>query len=446
MSVNFEADGLRRQDDNTLIREYQNALTFADSQVGAKPLADDVLRNGAAEECSFGTVTVDSQGITGGMRQYVISPLKDVARRWLVARNNFTVALQPRMADIQAVDELNEQAEDIIRDRDRKLVAIDEELRKNPKFEQADEHYRRSHQRFDDFRNKHGNRAAVMFAKRLYYWLLLACVLATECFVNYHAFQEFWGVPAVALGTTIILGVLLALAAHGHGELLKQWSFRFGVQRDPAARMTDWRMLGMSTAALIIVLSFTGWARWAAAMSVMTSQAQTSLLGDVGMVQVNPMRDVFISLIANIGAWMVGVIVSYLGHDADPDYADATRQYEKASRLWNSFQGAVLERRKHITASAENEFTNKKNAATTRQANVKAEYDMYQQIRLRHGQMRSNLQRLAEQDISRYRSALVSQIKSARGAVKLSNEAGQPLSPFDYESMELITPEIMTAE
>jgi hypothetical protein len=118
---------------------------------------------------------------------------------------------------------------------------------------------------FEWFQNKHGSRDAVMFAKTNLYWILIALVLVTECFINYKAFNDFWGVPAVAFGTTVVLGVLLALAAHGYGEILKQWSSRFGSGRDPAMRWTDWRMFCLSSTVLTIVLSFTGWARWAAA-------------------------------------------------------------------------------------------------------------------------------------------------------------------------------------
>lgn len=58
-----------------------------------------------------------------------------------------------------------------------------------------------------------------------------------------------------------MLGVLLALASHWHGEILKQWSYRFGADRKPEMRWSDWRMFSLSTLALVIVIAFVSVAR-----------------------------------------------------------------------------------------------------------------------------------------------------------------------------------------
>jgi hypothetical protein len=48
-----------------------------------------------------------------------------------------------------------------------------------------------------------------------------------EWLINYDVFFVFSGVAAIAAGAAIIMGVLLAFAAHGHGLLFKQSSYRF---------------------------------------------------------------------------------------------------------------------------------------------------------------------------------------------------------------------------
>ena len=283
-----------------------------------------------------------------------------------------------------------------------------------------------------------------MFAKNPVYWLLLVLVLLTECFINYHAFDTFWGVPAVAFGTTVILGVLLALAAHAHGEILKQWSFRFGPDRDPAMRWTDWRMFGMATGALTIVLAFTGWARWAAAIDTMGSQGQESALGSIGVVQVDPLRDVLVSLIANLGAWMVGVIISYLAHDPDPDYMEATKQFRIARKAWNRARAAHSVRLKHIEARAAKVIDEKTRAAQTRQKSVTHELDMLKQVTSRSEAVQRELEQVTTRNVETYRDALVRIALARQGQVQIVRAGSNtPFSPFDYKSMRIAPPQIM---
>ena len=52
----------------------------------------------------------------------------------------------------------------------------------------------------------------------------------------------------------------------------------------------------------MIVLLAAGGSRYAAAMHVMRGQPAVNLFGQV--VEVNPIRDVLISLLANIAAWV----------------------------------------------------------------------------------------------------------------------------------------------
>jgi hypothetical protein len=277
------------------------------------------------------------------------------------------------------------------------------------------------------------------------YWFLLCLVLLTECFINYHAFNAFWGVPAVAFGTTVILGVLLALASHAHGEILKQWSFRFGPDRDPAMRWTDWRLFAMSTGALAIVLAFTGWARWSAAIDALGSQGQASALGNIGVVQVNPMRDVLVSLIANLGAWMVGVIISYFAHDTDPEYMDATKQFRKARRRWNKARAAHSVRLKHIEARAAKIIEEKTKAAATRQKAVTREMDMLKQVTRRSEAVQSELEQVTTRNVETYRDALVRIALARQGQVRIVRDGSNaPFSPFDYKAMKIAPPPIMS--
>lgn len=426
-----------QRDTKTNLARLQSAansmLNFNAGRISELRITPAQARSMVEEELSHGTVIVDGSGLTGGMRSRLLGPVREIADQWEGLRNNFNIAIQPAMADLTDVDEVEGKIAALIVDGKNRQEAIKAESRKDTVFRDKEATYQQAKIRYDSFVSRHGNRKAVMFAKSPFYWCVLALVLLTECFVNYHSFNAFWGVPAVALGTTIILGVLLALAAHGHGEILKQWSVRFGQARDIGRRRSDWRMLAMSTGALAIVLAFTGWARWAAAVDNIVSQAQDSILGPVGVVQVNPSRDVFISLIANIGAWMVGVIISYFAHDVDDEYMETTGQYNKALKVWNRAEKPYVDRLKQVEAATDKEIVALKQSAETRRASVKAEFDCRAQVDTAQESFMKKLNAALNDNLDTYRAQLVGVVNNSAGRIKLEGVGGVPLQLADLQ-------------
>jgi hypothetical protein len=446
MSMSTTQQTNRADDPEKVLQQaYQEALAFPPSRANSLAITPTQAGNYAEQEAAFQTITVDENGMSSGMRLNLLRPLHDLASEWRGLWNSFEVAIQPKMADINAVQKLHAEAAEEIRKRDEALEAVERELRQSSKYEQIDYRHTYSRDRIKSFRDKHGNREAVMFARTPYYGFLLFLVLLTECFINYNAFNTFWGVPAVAFGSTVILGVLLALASHGYGEILKQWSFRFGRGRDPGERWTDWRMFGMSTAGLVIVLAFTGWARWAAAIDMMVDQSQASALGSIGIVQVDPLRDVLVSLIANIGAWLVGVIISYLAHDPDPEYMAATRQFRAARKAYDRARDAQQVRREHIEARAAKTIEEKTRAAETRQRAVTHEMDMLKQVMSRGEAVQRELEQVTGRNVETYRDALVRVTLARQGQVQIVRAGtNTPFSPFDYKQMKIAAPQLLT--
>lgn len=417
---------------------YAQVMAYSLTSLRNGNLNPERLAKSAYEETSFGQVTVDSYGVTSGMRVAVISPAEEEISRWRDLLNRFDVALQPFKDALDGVKNLQNEVVEVKTKKEDRLAAIEEELRGDPKYHNIDENYQRSRQRYNDFRDKYKNRSATMFCKTWPYPILLFLVLLTECFVNYHSFNMFWGVPAVALGTTIILGILLALAAHLHGELIKQWSNLFAPSRSSAERWGAWRMFGISTAALAIVLGFTGWARWAAAIESIHGQDVGSVLGDIGIVQVNPMRDVFISLIANVGAWMVGVIISYAGHDPDPEYMVITKQFQGHQKAWEKMQAVMKSRRQQVIAAADKEIEDKDNAVKTRLGSVKTQMDMSTQVEIRNESIMHDWRQSVQVAGEVYRDNIVKASVANKGQVTLvDKETGRNITPFDYKNMNL---------
>ena len=162
------------------------------------------------------------------------------------------------------------------------------------------------------------------------------------------------------------------------------------------------------------------------------------------MVQVNPLRDVLVSLIANLGAWMVGVIISYLAHDPDPDYMSATKQFRVARKAWNRARAVHSVRLKHIEARAAKIIEEKTRAAETRRKAVTREMDMLKQVTSRSEAVQRELDQVTARNVEIYRDALVRVALARQGQVQIVRAGtNTPFSPFDYKTMRMAPPQLL---
>jgi hypothetical protein len=262
----------------------------------------------------------------------------------------------------------------------------------------------------------------------------MLCVGATEWLINYDTFFGFFQVPAIAAGTTIVLALLLAFAAHGHGTLLKQWSHRFGRHRTPTERRGDWRLLALASVSLAIVLAAAGGSRYAAAIRALSSQPQFNILGAEAAVVVDPLRDVLLSLLANVAAWLVGVFLAYVAHDADPEYMEATHERGRARRAFNRRRARVIRDIDSIRARFGKQITEKGNAARSRSRGVEEQRNLLLQVREHDRAVIAGLQSALHATVEQYRDALVRIGAQQRGAlVFVRTGTGAALSPQEYK-------------
>ncbi len=416
----------------------QRALAFPLSRASALLLTAEKAQEWAQQETAFGTIAIDENGMSAGMKLNLMQPVRLLMSEWRRARSDFDSALQPKMACLDAVRQADSELADAERLRREELEEIEKKLKANAEYVRRRDLKDTSHIRWKDLQDAHSGRSAIMFGYTPWYVAIIACIGVAEWFINYDVLLQFTGVPAIAAGSTVLLGALLAFAAHGYGELLKQWSFRFGESRDPASRSRDWRYLGMSSAALLIVLAAAGCSRYAAALQILTTQAHHSLLNNVGVTDVNPLRDVLISLLANIAAWVVGVFIAYIAHDDDPVYAAATNQWTKTHAAWAVLRRQYEEQQRHVEAKFTKTINDRRNAAKTRAASVQAELNMLKQIQSHEAAMVTEVEQVTLSNIATYREALTRVLLSANGRVQLvTKPSNAPLSPFEFNAMAL---------
>ncbi len=413
---------------------FDAAMAFPVEQVNALRAAPDTLMERASQEAAFGRISVGENGLTPGMRLHVVEPARAMLAQWRQTRRRFDVAIEPRMRGIRASQEgereitaARDRAAQDERDAEDRLEADQNYIRVRNDFRIAENRY---HQ----MRTNHENRDANMVAYNPVYWAALLCIGVAEWLINYDVFFLFAGVVAIAAGATIVMGVLLAFAAHGHGLLFKQWSYRFGDHREAIDRRGDWRLLALSTFSLLIVLGAATGSRYAAVMHQLAGRPAINLLGADADIAVDPMRDVLLSLLWNVMAWAVGVFIAYMAHDKDPEFMDATRQYSRAHRRYRRLRKPLLNKVRQVRARLAKEVERHQAVARTRAADVAAERELLDQVEAHEAALVNALAAVVRGNAQGYHAGLAQLAASQRGAVTIERvgpRAG-PLSVADF--------------
>ncbi|HEY0422597.1 MAG TPA: hypothetical protein VGC82_04665 [Rhodopila sp.] len=425
---------------------YDAAMAFPVEQVNSLRATPEQLMGKASEEAAFGRITIDDGGLTAGTRLHVIEPARAILAQWRQARRRFDVAIEPKMRSIRAVQEAEkeiagarERAGRDERDAEARLEADEHYIRVRDAFRVAETRYQR-------MKADHENRDANMVAFNPAYWVALLCIGLAEWLINYDVFFLFAGVAAIAAGATVVMGVLLAFAAHGHGLLFKQWSYRFGAHRDSIDRRGDWRMLALSTFSLLIVLGAATGSRYAAVMHQAADQPAINLLGPDAQISFDPMRDVLLSLLWNLMAWAVGVFIAYMAHDKDPDFMDATRQFNGALRRYRRLRRPVVNRLRQLNARLSKDIERYESAARTKAADVAAERALLEQVDRHEDAILAALTAVVRGNAQLYHASLAQLAASQRGSVTIERvgpRAGQ-ISVNDFRNETVtVTPDMI---
>jgi hypothetical protein len=416
---------------------FQRAQNFAAARSKDIVLSMTDAQRYAKEEVAFGRTDIDERGLTAGMRLHVLEPARIVLAEWRSARAPFDQLLAPQRDKIETIDRLNTEILELRLEGESKEAELERKIETNTKYVQIKERYEYAESRYKQKFAENDQRVPVLWGYRPSYVLALAFTGVAEWFINYDVFLRFLQVPAWAAATAVILGALLAFAAHGHGTLLKQWAFRFGSARSRAQRFTDWRFLALSTFGLLIVLTAAGGSRYAAVMRLVGSAP--TLLGGEAEIDISPMRDVLISLLGNLGAWVVGVFWAYIGHDQDPEYMESAYEREKARALYNRRRKDLDSEKETLRAKTAELIAKKQNAAKTFLRDFERPRSLLLQVREQEKAIMSELQAALSSGAQRYRDALVQVALQQPGKFCLVRGGdGQTVTPYEYKSSSIL--------
>ena len=411
------------------------ALIDALGQVAAFPpgragvlLADPAeLAAAAAAEARSGPIGLDARGLSPGERLIIIQPARQIVADWRATRAAFDVAIEPSMPDLEAATALESETAALEARAHEELETITRRAESDHAWRETSDRYAEARIRFDASRLAHGNRDANMRAHHPLYWLALVGVGAAEWLINYDTLDMFFGIPAMAIGATAILALAMAFASHAHGIVWKQWSYRFGRHRDAGQQAVSQRLLGIGTLSLLFVLLFAGFARFSVVMHQVSAQPAQNILGAQASVAFDPSRDVLISMLANLLAWLVGCFLSFSCHDEDPGHMAATHQFGRWQRRFLSADRPYRQEREVSSARAERELAERRATAEARRARVRPQSEMLAQVEAHELAVIRAVQSAVLRNLATYRAALAEE--AVRAGVTVTRDEGDPGAP-----------------
>lgn len=264
----------------------------------------------------------------------------------------------------------------------------------------------------------------------------LFCVGIAEALINFESFASLpWATPFLATGLTLLVGAAIALAAHLHGKLLKQYRSYFDHHVDPGKRWVAVRMFGIGTSAFLTALASVYYARDAYLAQTMLVDASLGGEGDGGHV----LWLVAGSLIGNILVYLVGVILAYMLHDENPRFPELRAVLAKLTARRDALARVLDEEEQRIMKAAE---TRRKHRLEELRSRNNA-----QRSAPRYAGNRTLFESLAGQDarvlgaLDAYRIALCQQVRARKGhfirADDMEPDVKHHLTPAQYQQLGL---------
>lgn len=210
---------------------------------------------------------------------------------------------------------------------------LDKETRSWSKYERAESELGKD--RVYRYEEAHGRETRP--TRWWWYVIGLLGIGAVEYLLNFESFRALFGVPALALGFTITVAIMVAIASHFHGTLLKQPIRRQELRSsdDLSNQGYRWWLLGVSFGLLgalgfVVAVRYLSW----------------SELDDLG-VELSVWPKVLTTLLSNVLVWIIGSAFAFWAH-SEGQYTQrqgerdrAEREYTSANQSVNSYQGEL---------------------------------------------------------------------------------------------------------
>ena len=252
---------------------------------------------------------------------------------------------------------------------------------------------------FNTLKARHGREPTK--ARPIIYVLALIGLVTLEAFINFESFMKvpYITSPFLATGATLAVGCAIAVAAHFHGVILKQWNYLFSPQdpgdkshssrRSDASRRLAIGAILVAVALMMVAGSRYYYLREYIMQARILGSSPPSMFGGITFM-----------LFGNIVAYLVATMVAYAMHDHDPNYAEKARELKQASKRLDS----IKSKRKAVQDSERQGLDNALAAEANQAANARGP---------NHAALRAEVDKVIEKDqeaiavLLEYRNSLV---------------------------------------
>ena len=408
------------------LRNCYRAVMDADLgliSAGAIKEVESSCEKSAILEGSVNGLQTNSDGISQGMMNVIRLAASHAYESWLRIRRPFDAALQPHKEKIDSVLNFEARKKDIEDRRQEKEAAIVQQAESSRNYVDRKTAKQDADRFYDTLLQGEGGRPVTTFGQTWLYILILVAITSIEWLINFDSFLAWTGIPALAAGFTIGAAAAVALAAHVHGEYLKQRNSRFGLGSETRGR--DTTFLVLATVALLAAIAVAGWARYSFAIHDAVSNGPTIPVPgeDAGSGHTNPATDVLVSLGVNLIVWLIGLVISFMAHDenhklmrASLERWNCTRRFNKAHKPW---QGRI----KLVKEQAALELNQLIAATRLATSATQAQRDMLVQVESRERDFFSGLANRLGPSLHHYQITLAEAAKRAGTSIQVGGSA-----------------------
>lgn len=304
------------------------------------------------EATSSQVIHTDRQYRTSRMADAALKGVEERLGRWAQERNDFLTRANQTKEKGKA-SEADIKQKQILEEKEEKKAQAKEEYMRNNHYSDLHANYTQTKSRFENMRSEMGGKPPVA-KKTMMYVVSILFIGVIEWFINYSTFDAKYP-SGIAFGATILIALSIAFASHFHGALLKQRVALFAAHRAKTEKRQELIKQAFFMFLLLISIAIVTYNRYDVIADQMANMGGASLPGLPGAETQEPSVwfELWPFVLMNVLVWILGVGISYMTHDSQPDYQEAMQDYEKAKVKFFKVDNGLKEEEKRIDAEYE---------------------------------------------------------------------------------------------
>lgn len=401
-----------------LVNEFETLINDSPIDEAIRHQNEEHIKRLVDEEVveakSNGVINTDRSYKTSRISNAAVAPIIERMGRWVNVRNDLVVKLLGKR-DKNKASEADSKQRQLLNEKEEKKSQSREQYMHDTHYTDLESSYKRAKERFETMRDEHGGKPPVK-RKTWLYGISILGIGFIEWFINYSTFNSKYP-EGIAFGATILIALAVAFASHFHGALLKQRVALFGPDRSVSQKRQELIRQCFFTMLLIIALWIVGYNRYdilAEVMFVGGGGALPSLPGQE-ITQPSVWAELWPFILMNIVVWMLGVGISYLTHDSEPDYQEAHKDYESLKSQFFKVKNGLLTEEKRIDAEYEKKLSGIKNTQKASDAEFQSYENLMQRLMKKEESLIKQASSVVNDSLEQHQMMLIAALR-ANGA------------------------------